>query len=59
MTDDARWIHDLVTEFEKPLCRYARSLCGNDATARDAVQETFLRYQAAPPGTIRSPPCSR
>jgi RNA polymerase sigma-70 factor (ECF subfamily) len=38
-----QWIIHLVELHEKPLCRYARSLCGDDATARDAVQETFLR----------------
>ena len=53
MTDDAAWIHDLVTEYEKPLCRYARSICGDDATARDAVQETFLRLCKTRPAKIR------
>lgn len=53
MTDDAQWIHDLVTEYEKPLCRYARSLCGNDATARDAVQETFLRLCKTRPEKVK------
>jgi len=37
------WIQHLVREHEAPLCRYALSLCGDLATARDAVQETFLR----------------
>lgn len=41
--DTEQWIIDLVEAHERPLCRYARSLCGDDATARDAVQETFLR----------------
>ena len=47
------WIHDLVKEYEKPLCRYARSICGDDATARDAVQETFLRLCKTQPAKIK------
>jgi len=52
MLDQTQWIHQLVTEYEKPLCRYARSMCGDDATARDAVQETFLRLCKTHPEKI-------
>jgi len=47
------WIIHLVEEHEQPLCRYARSLCGSDATARDAVQETFLRLCKVKPEKIK------
>lgn len=53
MNDEAQWIHTLVTEYEKPLCRYARSLCGDDATAKDAVQETFLRLCKTRPAKLK------
>ena len=41
--DNRTWIQSLVEEHEKPLCRYAYSLCGSVSVAQDAVQETFLR----------------
>ncbi|MCC5848252.1 MAG: sigma-70 family RNA polymerase sigma factor [Verrucomicrobia bacterium] len=42
MTDE-QWIASLVDAHESALCRYARSLSADEATALDAVQETFLR----------------
>ena len=41
--DKQDWIIGLVERYEKPLCRYALSLAGDLALAKDAVQETFLR----------------
>ncbi len=41
--DKQDWIIGLVEQYEKPLCRYALSLTGDLARAKDAVQETFLR----------------
>ncbi len=40
---DSDWIFSLVQRHEMALCRYAFSLCGDEAMARDAVQECFLR----------------
>ena len=53
MKQDPRWIQALVEEYQQPLCRYARSLCGDDATARDAVQETFLRLCKTHPSKVK------
>ena len=41
--DNQEWIHALVRQHERPLCRYAYSLTGDTSRAQDAVQETFLR----------------
>ena len=37
------WVRGAVTRFEGPLTLYAARLVGNAETARDVVQETFLR----------------
>lgn len=50
--DNRAWITGLVEHYEKPLCRYALSLAGNLACAKDAVQETFLRLCKADRGRI-------
>jgi RNA polymerase sigma-70 factor (ECF subfamily) len=36
-------IEQALAEYELPLMRYAREITGNPDSARDAVQETFLR----------------
>ncbi len=42
--DAAQWIRDALEQFEGPLLQYAaRMTGGNLETARDAVQDTFLR----------------
>lgn len=41
------WIRWVVEEYETPLIRYAVSLTNNLDTARDVVQDTFLRLCAA------------
>lgn len=46
------WIIGLVEQYEKPLCRYALSLAGDLARAKDAVQETFLRLCKAERGQV-------
>lgn len=44
MNPDLRqWIQDTVARYERPLCQYAYRLTGNFETARDAVQDTFLK----------------
>jgi RNA polymerase sigma factor (sigma-70 family) len=40
---DRKWIQDALERFEVPLLRYAASLTGNAETARDVVQDTFMR----------------
>ncbi len=46
------WITAQVQAHEAALCRYAFSLCGNEALAKDAVQETFLRLCRAERGKV-------
>lgn len=41
--ESQRWIRDAVDRFEGPLTLYAARLIRNDETARDVVQDTFLR----------------
>src|SRR5687768_14515507 len=36
-------IGDIVTRFERPLLRYARSIVGRGDAAQDVVQEAFVR----------------
>lgn len=52
MREKEKWITGLVHQHEAALCRYARSLSGEDAMARDAVQETFLRLCKVKPSAI-------
>jgi RNA polymerase sigma-70 factor (ECF subfamily) len=42
-SDHGLWVRDAVARFEGPLTLYAARLVGNAETARDVVQETFLR----------------
>ncbi len=41
--DRQQWIRSLVERHGSPLTRYARTFTGDMESARDAVQETFLR----------------
>jgi len=41
-----------LEQFEAPLVRYALSLSGDLETARDVVQDTFLRLYQQPPGEV-------
>ena len=41
--DKTQWIQDVVARYERPLCQYACRLTGNYESARDAVQDTFLK----------------
>ena len=49
----ADWIQSVLAEHEKPLVRYALHLTGNLDTARDVVQETFLRLCSQDPKKVR------
>ena len=40
---DTQWIRDAFDRYEGPLVRYAMRLTGNLESARDVVQDTFLR----------------
>ena len=40
---------DILERFERPLLAFARHLTGDPEAARDAVQDTFLRYFRRPP----------
>jgi RNA polymerase sigma factor (sigma-70 family) len=39
----AKWIREALHRYERPLLRYAARITGSAETARDVVQETFLR----------------
>ena len=41
--DQTLRIQDAVARYERPLCQYAYRMTGNFETARDAVQDTFLK----------------
>lgn len=44
-----------LDRFERPLIAFARTLCGDLETARDAVQDTFLKLASHPPeGDVES-----
>lgn len=38
-------IEELLRRFELPLVQYARRIIGNSDSARDVVQETFIKFQ--------------
>ncbi len=50
--NDRRWIEQALERFERPLVRYATRLVGNVDSARDVVQECFLRLCKQPPATV-------
>lgn len=43
VADDRAWIACALANFEQPLVRYAQMFVGNAETARDIVQESFLK----------------
>lgn len=46
------WLLAALARYERPLVRYALSLCGDLEQARDAVQDTFIKLsrEPQPPG---------
>jgi RNA polymerase sigma-70 factor (ECF subfamily) len=48
------WVRDVLRQYEEPLLRYARRLTGNAETARDVVQDTFVRLCAANRSDVES-----
>jgi RNA polymerase sigma-70 factor (ECF subfamily) len=51
-TPTSDWVADALERHERPLIRYARWLLGDLESARDAVQETFLRLCREDPDRI-------
>ena len=45
--DKTKWIQEVVARYERPLCQYAFRLTGNYESARDAVQDVFLKLWRA------------
>jgi RNA polymerase sigma factor (sigma-70 family) len=45
--DRSEWVRDALVRYERPLVRYAERITGDLESARDVVQETFLRLCAA------------
>lgn len=50
--DRTEWVREILVEFEGPLVRYAQRITGDLETARDVVQETFLRLCRQDPSEI-------
>jgi len=44
MPPDAPTLHALLDRYERPLVRYALSIVGDLESARDVVQETFIKW---------------
>jgi RNA polymerase sigma-70 factor (ECF subfamily) len=47
-----QWVRAAVDEYETPLRRYAERIVGDAETARDVVQETFVRLCRAKPEEV-------
>ncbi len=52
LTGRDAFLRTSLEQFEAPLVRYALSLTGDLESARDVVQDTFLRLCAQPPGSL-------
>lgn len=50
--ETAVFVRSTVEQFQAPLLRYAARLLGDADRARDAVQDTFVRLMAQPPGAV-------
>ena len=46
------WVRAALERYQQPLIRYAARLTGNAETARDVVQDTFVKLCAADPAKI-------
>lgn len=51
--DRRAWVRGLLDRWEGPLVRYAQGLTGRVESARDVVQETFLRLCAQEPAKLQ------
>jgi hypothetical protein len=54
--DKTKWIQEVVARYERPLCQYAFRLTGNYESARDAVQDVFLKLWRAESWRTNAPP---
>jgi RNA polymerase sigma factor (sigma-70 family) len=54
MTDADPWIRGALEQWEGPLLRFTRSITGDLETARDVVQDAFLRLCAQPREKVAS-----
>ncbi len=53
MAEAAHWVRQIVSKYERPLMRYATGQLGGDIeTAREVVQDTFLKLWQADRGEI-------
>jgi RNA polymerase sigma-70 factor (ECF subfamily) len=48
----ADWVRGLLARHEAPLLRYALRIAGDIESARDAVQETFLKLSGEDPASL-------
>lgn len=52
--DDAEWFRAIIDRHAGPLHRYASSIVHNGETARDVVQETFVRLWREPRAAVEA-----
>ncbi len=57
MTDESQsvrgsWLRGVLAEYERPLVAYAARITGDVESARDVVQEVFLRLCRETPGEL-------
>lgn len=50
--DQSAWVRDTLDRYERPLVRYALRYAGDLESARDAVQDTFLKLCLADPAAL-------
>lgn len=50
---ESRWVSSVMTDYEKPLTRYAAHITGDIERAREVVQDTFLKLCHQKPAQIR------
>ncbi|NUM52709.1 MAG: sigma-70 family RNA polymerase sigma factor [Candidatus Hydrogenedentes bacterium] len=50
--DQAAWVRETLDRYERPLVRYALRYAGDLESARDAVQDTFLKLCLADPAAL-------
>jgi RNA polymerase sigma-70 factor (ECF subfamily) len=53
LTDRSEFIREALARYESPLLRYAHAITGNMESARDVVQDTFVRLCDTPPDELQ------
>lgn len=51
-SEQLAWIRGVLEEHEGPLLQYAQALLGDEARARDVVQDSFVRLLEQPRGDV-------